>query len=505
MPVDTPEDPTACRPDGPSDEALTEVVAAAIAVTLAGLAFWRPEGTVMGLGVFLFVQSALVRLGSLPEGLTTALSRADEIVLAALFVRTLAVWFLTRRPALPKALWAMVAFAAVGVVSALANGVGFAGMGLGIFLAAKSGLWLFVGHSLRINTRILAWYAYFIGALFVGVVAIAVLQLLGVPMPWETTPRAGVFAATSIWNQHTAFGGALVVGVALSVAAFRMPGEALGAAVLFGASGLGILLSTVRRVLGSLAVAFVVLLLAVPRRGLSPMRPVLNVLRRPVILAVLLAALGIGAVTIVPRMVTLATYTWDKYVVELTSRDRYSLYVGALRLVERSPVVGRGPATYGSYASVVVDSPAYREVGFNRRHAAMVVGGQLGSLLAEYGILGFAAFATFLALVVRALWPISRGTGGTIQAGLAAGGILMVSDMVVESVINPVFSNSFITFFAFTGIGVAMTLHARTEEDPRAGAWTSSLVSPRLRALAIGGAVLLLLVLVATAAVAGGQ
>ena len=485
---------------------MTQIIIAGFAVALiVGLALWRPEAMVMALGIYLFVQSALVRLSSLPDGLTTALSRADEIVLAALVVRTFALWCLTRRPPLPKPLWALAAFAAIGVISAIVNGVGLVGTGLGIFLAVKSGLWLFVGRSLRLDKRILARYAYFIGALFVGVVVVAALQILGVPMPWETTARAGVFAATSIWNQHTAFGGALVVAVALSAAAFRLPGEGLSAAVLLGASGLGIVLSTARRVLASLAIAFAVVLFAVPRGDLTRIRARLNALRQPMVLGTFLVVVGIGSVLIIPRVVTVATYTWEKYVVELTHRDRYRLYEGALRLVERSPVVGRGPATYGSYASVVVNSPAYREVGYNRPQDSTVVGGQLGSLAAEYGILGLGAFATFLVLVVRALWPISRASTGTIQAGLATGGILLVSDMVVESVINPVFSSSFITFFTFAGIGAAMTLHAATEHDLEAGTWMSSLVSRRARAGAFAAAALLLLMLGAAAAMAGGR
>jgi len=469
---------------------------------MVGLALWRPELTVMALGAYLFIQSALVRLDTLPAELTMALARADEIVLAALLVRTAAWWLMAGRPPIPTPLWALAAFAAIGVVSAVVNGVGPLGMALGIFLAVKAGLWLLVGSFLRVNVRTLARYAYFIGALFVGAVGIAALQVIGVALPWETTPRAGVFAATSIWNQHTAFGGSLTVAMALSVAAFRLPGEWLSAAILGVSAAAGILLSTARRLLVSVAVAIVAVVVALPAGERRRIRSWRSVVRRPAALIILIAVIGVTAVVIGPRLVSVATYTWDRYVVDLADRDRYRLYEGAFQLVQESPIVGRGPATYGSYASVVVDSPAYEEVGFRRRNPTMVVGGQMGSLAAEYGIMGFVAFAAFLVLLVRALLPIARGAPSTVQAGLALGGIFMVTDMVVESVINPVFSNSFVTFFSFLGIGVALTLHRAAQSDPHAGIWDPAFLTRRWRAAAVAGAVLLLVALVAVAAIA---
>jgi O-antigen ligase len=329
---------------------------------------------------------------------------------------------------------------------------------------------------------VLARYGYVIGALFVGVVGIAFLQLLGVPLPWEPSRRGGVMtAATSIWNQHTAFGGALTIAMALSVAAFRLPGERVSAIVLAICGSAGIVLSTARRLFASLAVGAAAALFAVPAGDRLQVRSWLARLRRPVVLATVVALLAVVAVVVGPRLVTLAQLTWDRYVVDLANRDRYLLYEGAFRLVEQSPLVGRGPATYGSYASVVFDSPAYAEVGFTRRSEAMVVGGQLGSIAAEYGILGFLAFAGFVGLLIRELLPISRSTTGTVHAALATAGVFIVTDLVVESVVNPVFTNSFITFFAFVGIGVAMTLHASSASRPDVAQWTRARLSPRWR------------------------
>jgi len=477
------------------------LVGSAVAV-MVGLALWRPGIAVMALGVYLFVQSALVRLPGLPDEATEVLARADEFVLVALLVRTTATWLIARDRQLPRPLWALVAFAGIGVVSAFLNGVGPLAMGLGIFLAVKAGLWLYVGYFLAVDVLVLARYAFLVGSLFVGVVAIALLQVVGLPLPWAAYTRAGEIAATSIWNFHTAFGGAMSVAVGLSVVAFRLPGERIGAAVLAVCGVAGVILSTARRLLASLAVAAVAVLVALPAETRSGIRSQLSVLRRPVVLVAIVGAIALGAIVVGPRLVNLAELTWERYVVNLESRDRYQLYEGAFRLAQESPLVGRGPATFGSFASVVVDSPAYDEVGYRRPRASMVVGGQIASVFAEYGILGFAAFATFLVLLTRALLQIMRGTRGTIQAALATGGVFMVANMVVESFVNPVFSNSFITFFTFVGIGVAMSMHEASRQAPGVGDWDAGRISTRWRVGTLAAAVLLLAVLGGVAALA---
>jgi O-antigen ligase len=329
----------------------------------------------------------------------------------------------------------------------------------------------------------------------VGVVVIAALQMVGVPLPWQPYTRADVTAATSIWNFHTAFGGALSVGVGLSVVALRLPSERIGGAVLGISSLVGVILSTARRLLVSVVVGAGSALLALPAEERRHLRSVVSLVRRPAVLVALLVVLAVGAITVGPRLVNLASLTWERYVVDLSNRDRYQLYAGAFQLVQESPLVGRGPATYGSFASVVVESPAYDEVGYRRPRASMVVGGQMASVIAEYGILGFTAFAAFVILLVGALVPVSRGPSGTVRAALATGGIFMVMNMVVESTVNPVFSNSFITFFTFVGIGIAISLQRRYEEDPTSGSWDPDRFGDRWRTMSVAAAALLLVIL----------
>ncbi len=87
-----------------------------------------------------------------------------------------------------------------------------------------------------------------------------------------------------------------------------------------------------------------------------------------------------------------------------------------------------------------------------------------------------------------------------MPTALATGGIFMVANMSVEALVNPVFSNSFVTFFAFGGIGVALTLHKATATDPAAGTWDPGRVSRKWRLVTFGAAMLLLALLVALVA-----
>jgi hypothetical protein len=59
-------------------------------------------------------------------------------------------------------------------------------------------------------------------------------------------------------------------------------------------------------------------------------------------------------------------------------------------------------------------------------------------------------------------------------------------------VVNPVFSNSFITFFTFVGIGVAMTLHTSSEGSEHDGLWDPDLLGLRWRAGSFAAALLFL-------------
>jgi hypothetical protein len=464
---------------------------AAILLAVVALVVWRPAVAVIGLGVFLFAQSAIIRLDGLPPQLTHAASRADEIVLLALVVRTTAALVLQRRIPLPRPLWALGAFTAVGVMSAAVNGVEPLQAAVGLFLAIKAGLWLYVGRFLRVNDQAIVRYGYIIGSLFLGTVVIAVLQFAGVTMPWDPHVRhSGALAATSIWNQHTAFGTALAVGVGLAVAGLRLPGERMGASILAFANAIGIVLSSVRRLLLSLPASAIVTVWALPTGERHALLGSARVVRRPVVLASIAAGLALVAILAGPRFIQIADDTWNQYVVDITTRDRFRLYEGAVQLVENSPLLGRGPATYGSYASVIFDSPAYAEVGFDRPDKVKMAA-PYGSLIAEYGLLGVLSFAAFVALLFGALLPIARSGIGTVPAALAAAGIFMLVDMVIESVVNPVFSNSFVTFFVFVGIGAAMSLGA-SDREPAATVWDPNAIERRWRIGAVPGAFLFL-------------
>ena len=480
---------------------LALVVAMVLVVAVLAAVAWRPELAAMGLGVFLFFQSGIVRTGGLPEQIQELVGRLDEVVLLGLLLRVGAVRLLRGGLHVPAPVWAMAGLAGVGLVSTLVNGVHPVGGAVGTYLAVKSGMWVLVAANLHHDTRTLVRYMTVIGALFVVASGVAVIQFAGVTMPWDASVRrSGEMAATSIWNQHTVFGSSIAVAAGLAVVALRLPGARMQALVLLAASGIGIILSSVRRLLISLPVGAIV---AVAALGGEERSRVLRFARRREVLLVAAVILIVGAVVLAPRMARIAVDTWDEYVVNADERDRYVLYGGAFRLAAESPLVGRGPSTFGSYASVLFDSPAYAELGIALPDS-LKMGAPYAMLLGEYGLLGILAFASFVALLFRGLLPIARAPDNILAAALATGGIFMISSMALEMVVHQVFSDSFVSFFVFGGVGTAFGLAGRAER-PREEPSRIAVVTGDRRWAAISGGIAALLIVTLTGTVAIAQ
>jgi hypothetical protein len=469
-------------------------VAAALACVLLAAVVLRPELAVMGLGVFLFVQSALIRLDVIPHEVRDLISRTDEVVLLMLVLRMAVFDLMRRRVSILLPLWMLAAFSVFGAASAIANGVSPMPAALGLYLTLKAGMWTYVGYHLRVDQRTVVLYAHVLGGLFIGAVVVAALQFVGVSLPWapHTRPLSGEIAATSIFNQHTVFGSALTVAAGLGVLALRLPGERRAGLALLAVSAVGIFLSSVRRVFVSLPAAAAVVVTLLPaeeRRALG--RQVVR-LRRPAVMALVAVGLLAFAVLIGPRLARLAVSAWDQYVVDLASRDRFQLYEGAVRLLSDSPLLGRGPGTYGSYPTVVFGSPAYAEVGVILRDG-LKMGAPYASLAGEYGLYGLIAFGAFVILLLRELLPIARGYAGSVVGALAVAGIFMLVDMSIESFVHVTYANSFIAFFVFSGIGAAISMHRAGEGGEP---WDHRLVGTAPRVLATGAAVGLIMLLV---------
>ena len=123
--------------------AIVMVLGVALVVAVAA----RPVWVVLATGVFLFVQSAVIRLDAIPDQIAQLFARADEAVLLLLVMRTtivLARDLRIARKTIPKALIALAAFIAIGVIGAIVNQVPIATAGAGLYLAIKAGLWLYV-------------------------------------------------------------------------------------------------------------------------------------------------------------------------------------------------------------------------------------------------------------------------------------------------------------------------------------------------------------------------
>ncbi|HET9345134.1 MAG TPA: hypothetical protein VFO05_05475 [Candidatus Limnocylindrales bacterium] len=418
------------------------------------------ETVALALGPWLFLQAALIRLPEIRGSLRAVISASDEIILVMLvgWVVLRAV----RRPApliVPRALIPIVGFVIVGGISAVLNAVAPAQALSGMLLGTKAAAWFFVFANLVIDVERLVRYYTFIGVLFFITAAIGLAQWLGLDVPWVThTRRTGEVAATSIWNQHTVFGSAMAIGVGLAVAAISLPRTRRQGFALLVATSIGVVISTVRRLHVALPVSALIVIVALGqwRGALDRSRAVV---RRVVAdRRWLLAALGgivLAAALIIPYGVRMGASLWDEYVVDAADRDRYELYGGAATLLARSPLVGRGPGTYGSWASIVFDSPAYAEAGVSLPDR-LKTGAPYASLAAEFGLAGTLLFFAFIVMSFRTMIAIARSVPETVRGALATGVAFLIVDFAIESVVHIAFVDSFAAYFAFGTAGLVL-------------------------------------------------
>jgi O-antigen ligase len=445
---------------------------------VGGIAILRPGPAVMAAGVLLFVDASVARLPHVPPGIHSVAANLDDAILLGAAARALFEQIRDRRLLIPTPAWALAAMAIVGVLSALVNDVTVQGALVGLAVTVRPGLWLYVGRSMRIRERVVVWYGYLIGGLFLASIGLAVLQVLGVPLPWheEVRPASGDIAATSIWNQHTVFGTAMSVAAGLALIAIQLRSERRAGLALALAAGLAIILSSTRRLLISIPLGIAALFWAAPPERRLRVGTLLASTRRWPVAAGILTVGGLLVVVLGPRMVRLAADLWQLYVVDAAGSDRWQLYGGAFELLLRSPLLGRGPGTYGSYASVVANSTAYAEVGVHLPND-LKMGAPYAGLIAEYGLAGTLAFVVFLALTAAMLLRIIRGSGSPLTVAVAGAGLAMLVNMTIESVVHPTFADSFVTFFVFLAIGVAASLDAASppqRPNAKRHAWPSA-------------------------------
>ena len=305
----------------------------------------RPVWVVLATGVFLFVQSAVIRLDAMPNQVAQVFARTDEAVLLLLVVRTIVV--LLRGPrdvrrSIPGALVALAAFIAIGIVGALVNAVPFLTAGAGIYLAVKAGLWLYVARFLDISGRTVVAYGYLIAGMFAGTLVIALLQLAGVVMPWQPNvrPISGEFAATSIWSQHTVFGSSVAIAIGLGVFAVRLPGERIMGYGMAAVGVAGVILSSVRRLLVSLPLAAVATLAMACPAELRDWLHRTREIRRPSTVGIIVIVIAVAGGVITWRR-TPGSSTWS---MPATGTDiSCTAAPGILSVALRSLVVVRGP------------------------------------------------------------------------------------------------------------------------------------------------------------------
>lgn len=362
-----------------------------------------------------------------------------------------------------------LAFAAVGVVAAIAEDIPPVVAALGLVALMKGLLAFQLGARTPLSDRGLARGLRIILGLIAALALIGLLQRLGGEPIYRVTGQAGHFATwaggktPSLFFNHNAFGHALVLGGALALglalAAGRRTHAADGLEMAAGRPALATGGRDQRR-LALIALACLAGLVVAGSReawlaaavGVAVVAAVGRSRRLVGLAAVVVVVIGVGAVTVSlgsPLMrAELARRSagigdgWHAYRLGFTGREfrgEYRVYVllKSWDIFLDHPVWGTGPGRFGGQVAVRYPSPVYPRYDFlplDGQHAPLDV--FWARLLTEFGLAGTLFYLAAFTLALRIHWR-SRRSDDPLTRGLGLGGLMAWVAILLLGVFSP--------------------------------------------------------------------
>lgn len=440
-----------------ADLAAAILIAAALAILAAAL--W--PGAWLGLLLVLVILQDWLSARGLP-----LVQFADEaLVLAGLAGIVARTWWRiqaegtrpadrTRCVAIPRTPLDLptLAFAAVGVVAAVAEDIPPVVAALGLLALMKGLLAFQLGARTPLSDRGLRRGLRIVLGLIAALALIGLLQRLGGEPIYRLTGQAGHFATwiggktPSLFFNHNAFGHALVLGGALAL------GLALGLGTAVG--------RRTRRRLALIALACLAGLVVAGSReawlaaavGVAVVAAVGRSRRLVMLAAAVVVVIGIGAVTVSlgsPLMrAELARRSagigdgWHAYRLGFTGqqfRGEYRVYVllKSWDIFRDHPVWGTGPGRFGGQVAVRYPSPIYPRYDFlplDGQHAPLDV--FWARLLTEFGLAGTLCYLAAFAAALRIHWR-ARRSSDPLTRGLGLGGLMAWVAIALFGVFSP--------------------------------------------------------------------
>ncbi len=454
-------------------------LATSVVLAVGGFAIW-PVRTLAIFAVFvLFTDTIRLWTGD-------QIKLADEIIVPIMGVMTL----VDRRQIVrsrinPVRELAVVALVLAAVGSSLANGVPAATLLPGLVLLGKGIAVFYIALALDVRGDDVRWCARLI--LAVGLVVLAfgavelvapsALTLIGMA---PSQARAGLPALKSIFYHPQLFGW-FCAFIALYLFAHHVVLRRPVFLILGLLFSVATILSARRKAIFGLAAGLGVGVAMDVSRGRAGLRGRL--------VRWLPSAIGVVAIGIafLPAFATLYQLTVDRYVVPVIGQPgsigglgtsdtetadtpaRVALYVGSVEIARDHFPLGAGLGRYGSWISREQYSDLYVQYrlsgipGLSPQNPQFITDTFWPQVLGETGVVGLAAYVTFLTVVGVQLWRQARRFDLPPEmTAIVLGTALVFAQTIVESLASPIFNSPSQTYLVMMAVGGVLSYGAMT-------------------------------------------
>ncbi|ROZ62215.1 hypothetical protein EDL96_11040 [Kocuria soli] len=361
---------------------------------------------------------------------------------------------------LHPSMWFFGAFAVLGMVSSVVNGVPLSTMTTGAFLFLKGPALWFAVAQLDWRREDLPNVAK-AGAGFVMFVLATCVVNVVMPGPWNAwigrmetiTERAGFTSLTGPFDHPVGLGTTMSMAF-LAILLYRhfVKKSALNTALLVG-TGLACIAAFRRKSIAAGAVT------ALGMRAVLPGPKAMYLTALAVLVPV---ALVVGW----EPLMTVVSSTYQEYTADVTETARVRMTLDAISLTLAAFPLGVGFGRFGSFTAGEQYSPLYEDFGYQWIYG-MGPGERGGFLsdtfwpapLAETGILGAVCYAAALFLLAVTGWRLMHHSSWAHVRWIGGVTVAWFATLGIESVVAPVFVSPpmFALPFVVAGVATALT------------------------------------------------
>jgi hypothetical protein len=144
---------------------------------------------------------------------------------------------------------------------------------------------------------------------------------------------------------------------------------------------------------------------------------------------------------------------------------RYIMYLTSIDIANDFFPFGAGIGRFGSHLSAVYYSPIYELYGLSTIHGMtkedhnFLLDTFWPMILGETGWIGLLVYSLMIIVIFRTLVRYMNETVGVMAQAFQLGTIMMLSESLVESIAEPIFTAPPLGFFVFGAIGISYALH----------------------------------------------